>query len=79
MRLVATMSARIITGTVTFKDGRSSPFTARLISDPGIGYGLLRSEETVNGVRYLGGWISVNPPGLASARVGQQESSWPER
>lgn len=55
--LVATVSAQAITGTVTLKDGRSSPFTARLIPDPGNGYGLFRSEETFNGVPYLGGWI----------------------
>ena len=67
--LVATVSAQAITGTVTLKDGRSAPFTARLISAPGSDYGLFRSEETFNGVRYLGGWI-IPPPQLASARAG---------
>jgi len=67
--LVATVSAQAITGTVTLKDGTSAPFTARLIPDPGSDYGLFRSEETFNGVRYLGGWI-IPPPQLASARVG---------
>ena len=67
--LVATVSARAITGTVTLKDGRSAPFTARLLPDPGSGYGLFRSEETFHGVRYLGGWI-FNPPHFASARTG---------
>ncbi len=67
------MSVHAITGTVTLKDGRSAPFAARLISGPGGGYGLFRSEETINGVRYLGGWIFVPPP-LASARVGTEAS-----
>jgi hypothetical protein len=67
--LAATVSAQAITGTVTLKDGRSAPFTARLLPDPGSGYGLFRSEETFNGVRYLGGWI-FNPPHFASARTG---------
>ena len=67
--LVATVSAQAITGAVTLKDGRSAPFTARLISAPGSDYGLFRSEETFNGMRYLGGWI-IPPPQLASARAG---------
>ena len=67
--LVAAVSAQAITGTVTLKDGRSAPFTARLISAPGSDYGLFRSEETFNGVHYLGGWI-IPPPQLASARAG---------
>ena len=67
--LVATVTAQAITGTVTLKDGRSAPFTARLISAPGSDYGLFRSEETFNGVRYLGVWI-IPPPQLASARAG---------
>ena len=67
--LVATVSTQAITGTVTLKDGRSTAFTARLLSDPGSGYGLFRSEETFHGVRYLGGWI-FNPPQFASARTG---------
>ena len=67
--LAATVSAQAITGTVTLKDGRSAPFTARLLPDPGSGYGLFRSEETFHGVRYLGGWI-FNPLHFASARTG---------
>ena len=67
--LVATVTAQAITGTVTLKDGRSAPFTARLLPDPGRTYGLFRSEQTFHGVRYLGGWI-LNPPSFASARVG---------
>jgi hypothetical protein len=67
--LVATVSAQAITGTVTLKDGTSAPFTARLLPDPGRIYGLFRSEETFNGVRYLGGWI-FNPLHFASARTG---------
>ena len=71
--LVATVSAQAITGTVTLKDGRSSPFTARLIPDPGNGYGLFRSEETFNGVRYLGGWI-FNTRAFASPPAGADAS-----
>ena len=67
--LVATVSTQAITGTVRLNDGRSAPFTARLLPDPGRIYGLFRSEETFNGVRYLGGWI-VNPLHFASARTG---------
>lgn len=67
--LVATVSAHAILGAVTLTDGRSAPFTARLIPDPGSGYGLFRSEETFNGVRCLGGWI-FTPLRLASARTG---------
>src|SRR6202451_524824 len=67
--LIATVTAQAITGTVTLKDGRSAPFTARLLPDPGSTYGLFRSEQTFHGVRYLGGWI-LNPPGFASAKVG---------
>jgi hypothetical protein len=63
------VSAQAITGTVTLKDGRSAPFTARLLPDPGRIYGLFRSEETFHGVRYLGGWI-FNPLHFASARTG---------
>ena len=67
--LVATVTAQAITGTVTLKDGRSSPFTAHLLPNPGSQYGLFRSEQTFNGVRYLGGWI-FNPTGFASAPLG---------
>lgn len=67
--LAATVSARAITGTVTLTDGRSAPFTARLLPDPGSDYGLVRSEQTFHGVRYLGGWIFA-PPEFTSARVG---------
>ena len=67
--LAATVSAQAITGTVTLKDGRSAPFTARLLPGPGRIYGLFRSEETFHGVRYLGGWI-FNPLHFASARTG---------
>jgi hypothetical protein len=69
--LAATISAQAITGTITLKDGRSSPFTAPLVTDPSKGYGLFRSEETFNGVHYLGGWIFPQPQ-LASASVGAE-------
>ena len=72
--LVATVTARAITGTVTLKDGRSAPFTARLLPDPGSDYGLFRSEETFHGVRYLGGWMS-NPVAFASAITGAGASA----
>jgi hypothetical protein len=72
--LIATVTAQAITGTVTLKDGRSAPFTARPLPDPGRTYGLFRSEQTFHGVRYLGGWI-LNPPSFASARVGAGASA----
>jgi hypothetical protein len=72
--LAATVTAQAITGTVTLKDGRSAPFTARLLPDPGSDYGLFRSEETFHGVRYLGGWMS-NPVGFASAITGAGASA----
>jgi hypothetical protein len=59
--LAATLNARAITGTVTLKNGSSAPFTARLIPDPGRGYGLFRSAETFRGAHYLGGWIIPLP------------------
>jgi hypothetical protein len=74
VHLVATVIAQAITGTVTLKDGRSAPFTARLLPDPGSDYGLFRSEETFHGVRYLGGWMS-NPVGFASAIAGAGASA----
>jgi hypothetical protein len=67
--LTAAVSVRAITGTVTLANGRSAPFTAHLLPDPGSDYGLVRSEQTFHGVRYLGGWIFA-PPEFASARVG---------
>jgi hypothetical protein len=70
VHLVATVSARAITGTVSLKDGTSAPFTARLLPDPRRIYGLFRSEETFDGVRYVGGWI-FNPPHFASAWKGK--------
>ncbi len=72
-RLVAVVNAQAIIGTVTLHDGQLSPFTARLLPDPGNQYGLFRSEETFNGVRYLGGWI-FNPNGFASVPPGVQAS-----
>jgi hypothetical protein len=68
--LVAAVSAQAITGTVTLKDGRSAAFSARLLLDPGSDYGLFRSEETFNGVQYLGGWI-FNQPHFADIRTGK--------
>jgi hypothetical protein len=72
--LAATVTTQAITGTVTLSDGRSAPFTARLLPDPGSTYGLFRSERAFGGVRYLGGWI-LNPPRFASARVGAGTSA----
>jgi hypothetical protein len=71
--LVATVTAQAITGTVTLKGGRSAPFTARPIPNPGNGYGLFRSEQTFNGVHYLGGWI-FTPGTFASPPAGSDAS-----
>ena len=59
--LVASLTSQAVTGTITLKDGRSSPLNAPLIADPANAYGLYRSEQTFQGVKYLGGWIN-NPP-----------------
>ena len=66
--LAATLTPQAVTGTITLKDGRSSPFTAKVISDPNSEFGLYRSEQTINGVQYLGGWIH-NPPNQAISPV----------
>jgi hypothetical protein len=69
VHLTATVRAQAITGTVTLKDGTQVAFTAHLLPAPGSDYGLFRSEETFDGVHFLGGWI-FNPPHFASARTG---------
>jgi len=69
--LVATVSAHAIKGTVTLKGGRSTPFTARLLPSTSRRYGLFRSEETLKGARYLGGWILV-PRAKARAHMAGQ-------
>jgi hypothetical protein len=70
--LAATVTAQAITGTVTLKDGRSLPFTASLLPR-GSPRGLYRSEETINGVHYLGGFI-VNRRAFASPPAGSKAS-----
>jgi hypothetical protein len=69
--LVATVRAHAIKGTITLKGGRSTPFTARLLPSASRRYGLFRSEETLKGVRYLGGWILVPPAKARSRTAGQ--------
>ena len=71
--LVAALTPQAVTGTITLKDGRSSALTARLIPNPGSDYGLVRSEQTLGGVRYLGGWI-LPPAGFARAHLGGEDS-----
>lgn len=75
-RLVATVAAKAIKGTVTLKGGRSAAFTARLLPTPARGSGLFRSEETFHGVRYLGGWILLPLP---PAKVPAAGSVFPGR
>ena len=59
--LAATVTATAITGTITFKNGSATAFTANLVK--GYVYGLYRSEETYNGTQYLAGWIISDPTG----------------
>jgi hypothetical protein len=70
--LVATLTPQAVTGTITLKDGRSSALTAHSIPNPGSDYGLVRSEQTVGGVRYLGGWI-LPPAASASVPLGGED------
>lgn len=70
--LVAALTPQAVTGTITLKDGRSSPLAAHSIPNPGSDSGLVRSEETFNGVRYLGGWI-LPPPATAGAPLGGED------
>jgi hypothetical protein len=70
--LVATVTAQDIAGTVTLADGRSLPFTARLLP-PGSPYGLYRSEGAFNGMHYLGGFI-VDRRAFASPPAGSKAS-----
>ena len=70
--LVATLTPQEVTGTITLKDGRSSALAAHSIPNPGSDSGLVRSEQTFNGVRYLGGWI-LPPAGFASAPLGGED------
>ena len=71
--LFAALTPQAVTGTITLKDGRSSPLSAHSIANPGSDYGLVRSEQTVDGVRYLGGWI-LPPAGFARAHLGGEDS-----
>ncbi len=71
--LVATLTPQVVTGTITLNDGRSSSFTAHLLPNSGntsgqYRFGLYRSEQTFNGVRYLGGWV-LSPQDLVKAPV----------
>jgi hypothetical protein len=70
--LTATLTSQGVTGTITLKDGRSSSFHAPLIADPGHAYGLYRSEQTIKGVPYLGGWINNPPEQQANSSGGVQ-------
>ncbi len=57
--LVATLTPRSATGTVTLTGGKSFSFTATAVTDQAAG--LYRDEETFAGVSYLAGWIISNP------------------
>ena len=70
--LVATLTPQAVTGTITLKDGRSSGLTAHSIPNPGSDSGLFRSEQTFNGVPYVGGWI-IPPAASASALLGGED------
>ena len=58
--LIATLTPQAATVTITLTDGSSLTFDAPSVPDPASTVGLYRSEQTINGVLFLGGWI--NPP-----------------
>jgi len=68
-RLAATVTAQAITGTATLTNGHSWTFTAYLVPTSAVntGHGLFRSEETFDGVSYLGGWVFPVTASLTSA------------
>ncbi len=53
--LVATLTSRAATGTVTLPGVTSFPFTANAITNSKAG--LYRSEQTIGGITYLAGWV----------------------
>ena len=69
--LVAALTPQAVTGTIILKDGHSSSLTAYIVPNSGKAFGLYRSEQTINGVQYLGGWINGQPT-QASSPVGVQ-------
>ncbi len=71
LRLVATLAPQAATVTITLTDGSALTFDAPSIPDPGSEFGLYRSQQTVKGVQYVGGWIDI-PPQPASADAGHQ-------
>ncbi len=71
VHLVATLTPQAATVTITLTDGSSLTFDAPSIPDPGSAFGLYRSQQTVSGVQYVGGWI-IPPTNPASSGVGPQ-------
>jgi hypothetical protein len=59
--LVANLTSRAATGTVTLPTGRSFSFNPPAITDPASKAGLYRSEPTIGGVSYLAGWVITEP------------------
>jgi hypothetical protein len=72
-RLVATLSPQRATGTVTLSGGKSYSFTAPAVAEKNAG--LYRSEETFAGVRYLAGWVIVNPTTASSTAASSASAS----
>ncbi len=71
LHLVASLTPQAAAVTITLTDGSSLSFSAPSIPDPGSEFGLYRSQQTVKGVQYVGGWIDI-PPQPASADAGHQ-------
>lgn len=75
-RLVTSLTSRSTTGRMLLTNGASFDFTLTAI-DPRGQSGLFRSEQTVNGVQYLAGWVlsgrpDASTPGIVGQRGGVQ-------
>jgi hypothetical protein len=67
-RLVASLTPGSASGKLTLKDGRSLTFTVPALDTAG-GAGLYRSDQVLNGVAYLAGWIYRGSADVAGAVV----------
>ena len=65
--LSADLSADSVTGTFTPADGSALTFSTSAVTQPA---GLFRSEETVDGVKYVDGWIFLPDGDVRGARTG---------
>lgn len=63
-KIEATVTQDTATGTITLPNGKTLPFTADMLqsSSLSLGAGLYKSEQVVNGVDYVVGWILAPNP-----------------